>query len=397
MKIQIPTNRLRAVCDELCHSVQSSDLITKKSEKDKKNRIITRNPMMELYLEATETKLVARTYSPDLSLRADVTRCRIVDTGAVVVLADKLAEFVKFANGDSITIEDDYPRTFITDGDIKANLMSSHADTFPAELGADVELAGSIDEDLLAQAFKRTAGTVGKSSNALAYSQHAFIKADNGTLEVVTTDGKNASRAAVDCDYGGEPLTAMLAQEHIEPLIRTFRGDGVAAFGITKDCLVIECTAPDSSMRTRVAALLVEGTPPDFTHMFAGAGIEPARVSHEGFQRLVNFGATFVKKSPYNVQLRLADGRLELYGRSINVGEGARWIPVDYGGPERRGWHNLQSLRSIASAFHEDVMCLELAGTNKGESTRIYAPGDESSNLWVTMPMTEGPEGDRHV
>ncbi|MCB9532242.1 MAG: DNA polymerase III subunit beta [Myxococcales bacterium] len=330
-----------------------------------------------LSLHATDLDISVST-----EVRADVER-----PGRIAVRGRDLYDAVKNLRSPTVTLEkEDNLWVQLNAGTVRARLVGMDPADFPNLLRADDATFVTMGIGKLVRMIDRTIFSV-STDEGRPNLTGALLKAEDGVLMMVSTDGHRLSKVEVNVDLGATPSALLegviVPRKGLAELRRTVDlTDETLQIGILNSNVVFKHS------NTTMFVRLIDGTFPVFRSVVPEEkDARKAVVDRAELMSRIKFVALFSSAKTHNLSLQLEDGTCTISAQDADKGECLEQIPVNYAGASVKAGYNYKYLVDVLSVVDTEQVSVEIIDTLSPTIIHEIAGEPDERSLFIVMPM----------
>ncbi len=307
-----------------------------------------------------------------------VSQVEVAKEGEALVPVAKLADIVREAGADTLTISVEKESCQITAGGARFKLLGFDPAEYPAI--ADFEDAGDFQVP-----SEAVAGLIDKTLFAAAktHSHYAICgvlwEAAAKKLQLVATDGHRLAIAKAGLTKPATRDVSAIVPNKLMSLLQR-------ATGGTEDTLAVKVTETQILIRSARAVLissLVQGHFPRYSDVVPKDCVRKAIINALDFGHRIRQAALLTTEESKGVRLAFAPEQLTLTSRSPETGEAEAMMPIKFTGEPLEIAFNPAFLTDALKVSETDEITMEFtAGNNKPALMKL---GQEFT--YVVMPV----------
>lgn len=317
-----------------------------------------------------------------------VTNARgtVEEAGVVTVPARRFLEIVKELPADVVEVKSTSSGISLKCGQGRFSLVGSDPEEFPSAPEISEESVFAVKAATLDRLIKQTVYAV-TTDFTRAELTAVFVKAQDGELRFVATDGHRLARASHRSDYpnwGGvlvPPKALTLVQKQLMESVET-----ISLSTSKRYCLF---NLGSSRLYTR----LLDGSYPPVEDVIPKDNEIKVHVNRDLLVASLRRVSVICESVTKQVKLSLTPDEITLSGQAQNVGEAEESLPATYDGkPFQIGYNATYLLDLLRTMDSEDVVLSFKGPTTAG----VFTPATEgdANLLCLVMPLRlPGTEG----
>ena len=318
-----------------------------------------------------------------------VTNARgtVDEPGVVTIPARRFLEIVKELPSDLVEVKSTSSGISLKSGQGRFSLVGTDPEEFPAAPEISEEAVFAVKGDVLDRLIRRTNYAV-TTDFTRAELTAVYVRAVDGELRFVATDGHRLARASHKEDYpdwGGilvPPKALSLVQKQLPEAVET-----ISLSTSKRYCLF---NLGNSRLYTR----LLDGNYPPVEDVIPKDNNICAVVNRELFISSLRRVSVVSETTTKQIKVSLLKDALNISGQAQNVGEAEEELPATYEGePFHIGYNATYLLELLRTMDTEQVQLSFKGPTNAGVFTPVADEGDPDL-LCLVMPLRlPGAEG----
>lgn len=334
--------------------------------------------LSHLLLRVRDGKLHLAATDLDVSLTS-WCEAEISEEGALAVQARKLMEIVRAVSVPTLELSsDDSHALTIEAGKSRFKIHGLSAEDFPTlpDVGEAGDLAiGYADfKQMVSKVFFAVS-----AEESRFQLNGALLKAKDGALEIVATDGHRL--ALVERPYDGvkEADGVLIPRKALQELQR-FDSDDDLIFRRGEHHLSFRLG------RRELICRILEGTFPDYDKVISKDNDQRATFERKPLAEVVHRVALLTGDRSRAVRLRMEPGQMTLSAANPDLGEAVEELACEYEGSAMEIGINPDYLAQFLSAVATDTVAFDLKDENS-QCIGLPVDGDDTRYLCVIMPM----------
>jgi len=338
--------------------------------------------LSHLLLQTRDGKLHLAATDLDVSLTS-WCHADIEQDGAIAVQAKKFMEIVGSLMGEDVRLIQEEPEWLaIHAGRSRFKIHGMRPEDFPTLPEVD-------DQYRIELPFETFRRMIGKILFAVSAEESRFqlngalIKLQDGSLEIVATDGHRLALVEAGLSAGASEDSVLVPRKALQEL-QSFEGDGELGYRRGEHHLSFQLG------RRELICRILEGTFPDYERVIARDNDKKAVFDRKMLDAAVQRVSILTGDRSRAVRLELTENQLVVSVQNADLGQAVEEVTCEYSGPELTVGMNPDYLRDFLSAVETERVRLELkdentqcvcfpAADDDGDSERRY--------LCVIMPM----------
>lgn len=302
--------------------------------------------------------------------------CQVVEEGAVLLPAARMAQIARSIEADDITIKEQEKECVVSGGRSVFGVLTESVADFPAipELSDDAGL--EIDAAKFAVMTRKTIFAAAKESTRYALNG-VHLEVADGKIEMVATDGRRMALVREKVAKDVKMPAAIIPQKALAQVEKI----KVSDHDKLRIC-VHERQVFFSTERAMVVSRLVEGHFPPYQEVVPKENDKRVKASRLGLLSALRQTAIMTSEDSRSVLLAFAPGELTVTGQAPDEGRGEVKMAVEYEGEALEIRFNPHFVIEALSASESDEVTLEMK-----EPSSPVALKDGTGFLYVVMPI----------
>lgn len=304
----------------------------------------------------------------EVGIRIDLDKVEVREPGMGLVPADRFHAILRELETDTVEISSTDQETRIDAPRAHFTVLGDNPADFPQVPEFTEEGAFSVAADELLSLTERTLFATAKENTRYALNG-VLWEVDEGTLTLVSTDGRRLSLARGKCKGGPkEKKTAIVPSKAMQLMERclTDVGDAKATVRVVigeKDIL-LEVPPADGGRRT-VYSRLVDGHFPKYDDVIPKDFDRKATLKTAEFLAAVRKAALLTNEESRGVMLKFSASELVITSHTPEMGEAEIRMGLTYEGEPLEIGFNPQYLMDAAKVIDAEDMVFNLKGSSK--------------------------------
>lgn len=268
----------------------------------------------------------------EIGVRVDVPGVQAEAAGSAVLPISRMSSILRESSDATLHIETDGQNLVVAGQHSEFRLPAENSDEFPAVASFSETKYHEIPARLFKELIRRTAFATDNESSRYALGG-VLLELSADTAVAVGTDGRRLAKMAGPCkSVGGHQTgdnTTIVPTKAVQLIERSLT-DADAEIQIAVHANDILVKSPRAMFYSR----LVEGRFPRWRDVFPQRGGKQISLLVGPFYAAVRQAAIVTSDESRGVDFIFADGKVQLSGRSANVGQSRVELPVPYDGEE---------------------------------------------------------------
>ena len=301
----------------------------------------------------------------------------VIEPGPALVPARVITDFVRDLSDEQVTLETRGDACLVTSGTDSCELVTIDPDEFPVigrfQGAGNLSLQGGTFNKLVSKTAFAAAREPGR------YAMHGVLtELENDTLRMIATDGRRLALASTPVD----------AREAAQPVIIPTKGLQLFSRVISDplDQVALSIGENQVGLRTKNAeifARVIDGEFPRYSAVIPQDATNSMEADPVLLSKKLRLVANVTADEARAVRLKLGEGRLELFARSVGRGEASAEMEVDYKGSDADIAFNPEYVLDGLKNCEEESVRLEF---NERTSPGKFRLGE--NYIYVVMPIT---------
>jgi DNA polymerase-3 subunit beta len=342
--------------------------------------------LSNLYIEASNDELILMATDLVVGIRC-FTNAQIHEEGSTTLPAKKFAQLIRELTTARVEISSNANQvTTIIAGTSRFKLNGMSREEFPIISNLNDAYSFQMNQKQLKNILYDAAFAVSRDDSRYVLTG-ILMEISQGKIRLVGTDGKRL--ALTQSDVALDPSFAnrsVLPLKSVEELLKTLGDEGEVKVSILSDKVAFE------SDQTLLLTKLISAEYPDYEQVIPKQTNVSVTLHREELISLLRQVSLFTvaDSNQSSIRFNLSDGELKLLGNSMEVGEGAVAMPVNYHGEKIEVALNPNSLVDILRHCREETVLFSLIDAynpvilTDGEQPAVM---ESTSPFFVIMPM----------
>ncbi len=325
----------------------------------------------------TDLEIVLRVVEP----------AKVQEDGVIIINSRRILDAINnLPSGTEVFVTSECSQVLIECGNFRARIPTGDVSEYPRLDAYEITSSLTISADALKKLIDRILFSISRDDSRAEFTGALMTISQNGTIQMVSTDGHRLSRAEDRINIKGELPNALEAG-----VIVPRKGLGE----ISKTLLDGDCTIDISGGKLIVSnessifcINLLTGRFPDFSKVIPANLDHRAVVKRDSFQQILRRASVFTAKVG-TIRLSLSMGRLEISTNDVKmeankVGDMRDFVDAEYEGPGVVAGFNWRYIDEILSVIDGDIVSIEIIDM---DSPAVLRDVNSDKMDFIVMPM----------
>ena len=341
--------------------------------------------LSNVLLEAAGDRVTLTATDLELGIRCSCP-AGVKKPGSGTVPARKLLDFVRLLPDADLTMKFlDNHWAAITCGRSKTRMAGMSRESFP-ELPQMPEPIASLSIKLLASMIARTQFAISMEESRFTLNGALLVMRPEGIV-LVATDGHRLAFVQSPASENGQvqqPFRALVPKKAMAELSK------LADDASPEIKLLL--AADDNHLFFQVGHRLLmtrklTGNFPDYERVLPKDHIHTARLQKDDIRAAIERVAQFADERSRAIRVKFADGEVQVFSQSVEMGESEETVLGEYQGPVLEIGFNAQYLLDFLRAIPQDQVTFELKDQKSAGELRPAGENIADQYRYVVMPM----------
>lgn len=310
----------------------------------------------------------------------------VQEEGVIIINSRRILDAVNnLSSGTEIFVTSECSQILIECGNFRARIPTGDVSEYPRVNAVKTTSTLTISAQSLKGLIDRILFSISRDDSRAEFTGALMTISENGTIQMVSTDGHRLSRAEDSIQIRGELPKALEAgvivpRKGLGEISKTLL-EGDCTIDISGGMLIV-CN--DSSM---FCITLLPGHFPDFSKVIPASLEHRAVVKRDAFQQILRRASVFAAKVG-TIRLSLSMGRLEISTDvkmdATKAGDMLDFVDAEYEGAGVVAGFNWRYIDEILSVIDGDCVSIEIIDM---DSPAVLRDVDTDKMDFIVMPM----------
>jgi len=326
-----------------------------------------------------DQKLTVIATDNEITLEYTVSQVQVVEEGATVVPADRIAAILHESEDETINLVVDEAACNISGKDSKFRIYGHDPDDFPVILIAQEEIYVEIKAETLKKMIHHTAFAAARENTRYAING-VLWEQDDKKLRMVATDGRRLAMIDGKCKMGEKkleenviiPVKAMTIMERI--------------LNNPDEIVQISFSGNQITIHTALAKLtcnMVQGRFPKYSDVIPSGCDKTIQIDSEALRSAVRRTALLTNEQSRGILLAFSEDQLCLSSSTPEAGDAEINMKIEYQGEPFKIGFSPQYILDVLRVLTDPQVTCEFSDGNKPGLIRAG-----KDFLYVVMPVT---------